>query len=268
MGVIKVNIGLIGCGTIGEFLIRHINEEQFDSELKVVAILDERKKHNPNFQMYKEKYGIKSYSNFNEFIDSDIDIVVETANINVVFQYAEDILKKGKRFLPVSIGAFADEAFFQRICQLAKKHHTEIIMPSGAIAGLDGIKAAASLGTIKTVEIKTTKPAQSLGEFDLHKPKVIYSGNAKEAIEKFPSNMNVSIVLSLAGIGSKETMVKVIADPHATENVHEITVDGSFGQFYFNVMNEPLPSNPKTSFLAALSVLSALKNLNQPFRII
>ena len=262
-----MNIGLIGCGAIGDFLIRHLNRENSESTVRITAILDERNNSNSRLENYQTMYGTSIHNNFSGFINSNLDVVVEAANINVVKKYAEKVIRSKKIFMPISIGAFADLDFFHSMSNLAEENNTEIIFPSGAIAGLDGIKAAASLGTLEFVELITTKPAYSLDEVNLQKEKVIYSGSAREAISKYPSNTNVSILLSLAGIGVENTNVTIIADPSATENIHQVKAAGAFGEFMFQITNKPLPSNPKTSYLTVLSIISALEQLTVPVKI-
>ena len=92
----------------------------------------------------------------------------------------------------------------------------------------------------------------------------MFEGKAGEAVQKFPKNINVSIVLSLAGVGTEKTKVKIVADPTIDKNTHVIGASGDFGTFEFTVENEPMPSNPKTSYLAALSILSTLQSKNKP----
>ena len=101
----------------------------------------------------------------------------------------------------------------------------------------------------------------------INEEKVIFEGKAVDAIKQFPKNINVSIVLSLAGLGIDKTTVKIIADPYLEQNVHQVDVIGEFGEASFTIKNNPLPSNPKTSYLAAMSILGTLKRINQNVRI-
>jgi aspartate dehydrogenase len=94
---------------------------------------------------------------------------------------------------------------------------------------------------------------------DITKSTVIYEGTAAEAVRAFPANVNVAAVLSLAGIGVDKTKVRIVADPQATTNQHEIAASGSFGEIIITVNNVPSPGNPKTSFLAVLSAIECLR---------
>lgn len=152
-----------------------------------------------------------------------------------------------------------------------------MIIPSGAIGGLDAIKSA-RVGRIREVVIRNIKPPQGLegapfivrNKIDLKsftRPTQIYEGFADEAAREFPKNLNVTVALSLAGIGPEKTRVILIVDPAATRNTHEISARGDFGEVQFTVAGLPSPDNPKTSYLASLSVIATLRQLTQPLRV-
>jgi len=144
-------------------------------------------------------------------------------------------------------------------------------LPSGAICGIDGIKSASVAG-IDEITIETTKPPIGLEEVryvtkqgidfsKLKEPVVVFHGAAKEAVTHFPKNVNIAACVSLAGIGFDKTKVKIIVDPAATRNQHRIVCRGRFGEFKCEVRNMPSMSNPKTSYLAALSAIATFKNV-------
>jgi aspartate dehydrogenase len=139
-------------------------------------------------------------------------------------------------------------------------------VPSGAIGGIDAIRAVEHL--LETVTLTTTKPPAALTgalgfaeweDREITDATVIFDGSASEAVKLFPANVNVGATLSLAGIGPEKTRVTVIADPDAPGNVHQIEAHGRFGRFKFEFINEPHPANPKTSYLAALAAIEALR---------
>jgi aspartate dehydrogenase len=121
--------------------------------------------------------------------------------------------------------------------------------------------------------LTTRKPPRSLGEIEgidlerLKEPLVIFEGPAKEAVAKFPQNVNVAATISLAGIGPERTLVRVVADPAIGQNIHEIRARGAFGSFEIRLANLPNPDNPKTSLLACLSVVSLLKKIRATVQI-
>jgi aspartate dehydrogenase len=154
----------------------------------------------------------------------------------------------------------------------AKENGCRIHIPSGAIGAIDALKAAKLYG-LEEVTLTTRKPPSSLGnieEIDLEhlgESRILYEGWATEAVVKFPQNVNVAATISLAGVGPKKTKVRIIADPTIDRNIHEIQARGAFGSFEIRLVNNPSPDNPKTSFLACLSVISLLKRTQDTVQI-
>lgn len=153
----------------------------------------------------------------------------------------------------------------------------KVYIPSGAIAGLDGLKAAA-LGRIDEVTLTTRKTPENLRDAPyiekrgvdigaIEEPTLIYEGPALEACRLFPANVNVAASLSLAGVGPEKTRVRIIADPTLRKNVHEIDVKGEFGCLKVHVENVPSPDNPKTSYLAALSAIATLRKITEDIQV-
>lgn len=259
-----MRIGLIGCGNIGKFLLQSVNIDGLLPEGKIVAIYDRNEE---NAKQVAANFNSEAYADVNALIQSDLDLVIEAANIKVVQALAPSILKSGKDLLLISVGAMADGAFFEQLKKLCQENGRKIYLPSGAIGGLDVLKAAMSNGQLNSVSITTRKPPQALPGAPMDQETVLFEGQALKAIELFPQNINVSIILSLAGLGPDKTSVKIIADPKVTKNNHCIEATGAFGKLTLQVENDPMPNNPKTSYLAALSVLSTLKNRNEIIRV-
>ena len=162
----------------------------------------------------------------------------------------------------ISIGAFADASFGNLVKQAAQNSGYRIYLPSGAIGGLDALKAANLAGGLDSVTLTTRKPAHSLSAEKITAEKTLFEGPARDAIEQFPKNANVAIVLSLAGIGVEETRVRIIADPTVTQNIHHISAKGAFGEFEMTIKNNPSPDNLKTSHITGSSILAALVNIS------
>lgn len=259
---LKMNIGVIGGGAIAQFLFDNINiQKAINAQVTSVFVRDVKK-----YNYLHNEYGVELFTNFDEFLNSNIDIVIEAATIDAVKQLIPTAIKK-KDVIIVSIGALADQQFLQNLYNRIKKFNKQVHLPSGAIGGLDLLQNAHALDEVDRVTLTTRKPAHTLTDELLDKEKVIFTGPAIQAIEKFPENVNVSIVLSLAGIGVANTIVNIIADPSIKNNNHTINVEGAFGQAIINVENKPLQENPKTSYLAALSVLGTLRSLNRSISI-
>jgi len=172
----------------------------------------------------------------------------------------------------MSTGALIEDEIFREILRIAEEQGRKVYVPSGAIVGLDNIKAAA-VKSIEEVTLTTRKPPQSfegaplirekqIDLFTLEKPLLLFEGPAREAVKLFPKNVNVSASLSLAGIGPDRTKVRIIADPQAENITHEIHVKGEFGEIMTRTINKPFPENPKTSYIAALSAIATLRKIS------
>ncbi|HEV8404685.1 MAG TPA: aspartate dehydrogenase [Nitrososphaera sp.] len=264
----KKKVGLVGCGTIGSQLAITLDSNKI-ANASLVAIFDIAVS---NLQNLKSKLYSSpgAYSDFGAFLASSTDIVVEAASQNAVREFGKLILEAGKDMMIMSVGALADKNLLTELTQAAAKKNCRIYIPTGAIAGIDAIRSVRHL--LDSVTLITTKNLKSLAGapfFETSKIKldsitkstVIYEGTAAEAVRKFPANVNVAAVLSLAGIGVDKTRVRIVADPQATTNQHEIAAAGSFGEMRITVTNVPSPGNPKTSFLAVLSAIECLRSI-------
>lgn len=253
-----MNIGLIGAGAIAHFLLEEINKKRLNGfRIESIFVRDAAK-----YRMLEDEYGIKLFTDLSEFLNSEIDVVVEAAEIEAVKQLMPTVIKQ-KDIVLISVGALAETGIVTEMLQLAEQYEKKIYLPSGAIGGLDLLQNSASLGTVTNVALTTRKPASSLISEQINKAKVVFEGKATEAIQNFPKNMNVSIILALAGIGFDRTQVSLVADPHIDQNIHEIAISGDFGEVTLTIKNNPLPANPKTSYLAAMSVLGTLQRINK-----
>ena len=197
-----------------------------------------------------------------------VDIVVEAASQDAVRDASLSVLQNKKDLMIMSVGALLDESIYDILSDACKDFKKTIYLPSGAIAGLDGIKSIKD--ELESLSITTTKHPRSLkgAKFfetseirldEINSPTVIFEGMAKEAVSLFPANINVAALLSLSGIGSEKTKVKIIADPNTDKNTHHIEAEGKFGKMTFTIENYPDTHNPKTSRLAILSAIETLR---------
>ena len=249
-----MNIGLVGSGAIGQYLLKNINGNN-SGDLSITSVFVR------NYDKYKhleQQYNVKIFTDLNEFLAADIDIVVEAANVETSKELLPAIIKVKDTML-ISIGALADEDLLKIVSAEDSK---TLHLPSGGIGGLDLVQNARALGNLDKVTLTTRKPAASLIDEAIAVETVVFEGKAGDAIDKFPKNMNISIILSLAGLGIDKTNVVLIADPAADKNTHTINISGGFGDAELTISNNPLPENPKTSALAALSVYATLERMS------
>jgi aspartate dehydrogenase len=195
-------------------------------------------------------------------------IVAEVAGQAAVAEHGDVVLRKGVDCLVISVGALADPALFGRFRTAASDGHSRILLPAGAIGGIDAI-AAMRVAGLTSVRYRSRKPplawrgtpAEQVVDLDtLTRRTVLYSGTAGEAALLYPQNANVAAAVALAGLGFDATEVELVADPDAPGNVHEIEAEGAAGRFAIQLQGKPSRTNPKTSALAALSVARALLN--------
>jgi aspartate dehydrogenase len=201
------------------------------------------------------------------------DIVVECAPAKLLPAIAEPFLRAGKIVIVLSAGAILSN---EHLVGLARRHGGQIVVPTGALLGLDAVTAAAE-GEIRAVRMVTRKPVRSLAGApylakhnisidDITEPVRIFKGTPREAAIGFPANLNVAVALSLAGIGADKTTLEIWADPVLERNVHRIEVDSDSASFSMSIENIP-SENPRTGRITALSVISYLRKLGAPLRV-
>ena len=201
------------------------------------------------------------------------DIVIECAPSKLVRSIVAPFVSSGKIAVVLSAGALLDH---DDLIDLAKQNGGQIVVPTGALIGLDAVTAAA-IGKIHSVRMVTRKPVRGLAgapfivenNIDIERiiePLKIFDGTAREAAKGFPANVNVAAALSLAGIGPDRTKVEIWADPALTRNMHRIEVDSDSARFSMSIENIP-SENPKTGLITALSVIACLRKLRASIRV-
>lgn len=260
------HILLIGMGALGRHVAYALRNESTRLRLSILV---------------RPQYVAEVRARTDEIVPGEVEVVerleqlrdtpelaVECAGHSAVAEYGEACLMSGMDFLVSSIGALTDAALLQRLERASRLHMGKLMIPAGAIAGVDAL-AAARLGGLERVRYTSRKAPQAwrgthaetlcdLGAID--RSVEFYRGNAGEAARLFPQNANVAATVALAGIGFDATECSLNADPAAPGNVHLVEAEGGFGRLRIEVQGKPLPDNPKTSTLAALSVLRAIHN--------
>lgn len=252
-----MKVGVIGCGAIGSEVVRAASGMDVDGvwihDLDPEAMA-------PLAALPK----VEVAPSMAALIDA-VDLVVECANKGVVETVVRDALAAGKDAMLLTIGALADDELRNELTALARKTGGRIHLPSGAVMGVDGLAAASEAG-IHSVTLVTTKPPQGLDK-PVDKWTLLFNGPAREAVARFPKNVNVAAALSLAGLGFDDTWVQVAVDPLATRNSHKVIIEGDFGRARIEVENLPSPTNPRTSYLASLSAIAMLRRLVSPIQL-
>lgn len=251
-------IALIGNGSIAKGIKRAIAdylESDNSQDIEIISILSRTPKGCDNEVL-----------SIDELIATKPECVVECAGHAALVEYGEKVLLNGIPLIISSIGALADEGLYEKLSAAAKKGHSRIIIPSGALAGLDGL-AAAKLDKIDNVTYRIRKPVMAWkgtiaeDKFDLPSlkdPTIIFKDNARNVAKTFPKNANVAASVALLGLGFEKTIVEVIADPTIDKNIHELSYQGPFGNCDIVICGAPSPDNPKTSRLTAYSLAKAI----------
>jgi aspartate dehydrogenase len=281
----RIRVGVVGCGAIGTEICGAIDRDEFagrtlDLDMELRWLIDAHPERIEQFCESLRRAPALTRTDSSDLVAilDEVDLVIECASQAAVREYLLPALGAGKDVMIMSVGALiCDPGLFEEIERLAKEQGGKVYIPSGAIAGLDGLKSGA-IGGIQSVHLTTRKPprgfagnayvqAQGIELSALKAEQTLFIGSAREAVARFPENVNVAASLSLAGIGPEATKVQIVADPAAKENQHEIEARGEFGQLSVLVRNVTSKSNPKTSYLAALSAIATLKRISYPIRV-
>ncbi len=265
-----LRVGIIGLGAIGSRLVEILVREfagvariHYICDLRDERIRSLRKKWLPHAQVLP----------WTTLVEKS-DLIIEAASQTIAGSVAEKALQENKQVLILSVGGLLS---WNGLSRVLEKTTGRLWIPSGALAGVDGLLAARQ-GKIKKVTLTTRKPiaglkgAPYLQEKNIRlekikKPTLLFEGSAREAIQAFPQNVNVAATLALAGIGPQKTRVKLFVSPTYQRNQHEVEIEGDFGKIRTEMQNLPSRTNPKTSELAILSTVATLKKIFSRVRI-
>jgi aspartate dehydrogenase len=255
-----MKIGIIGEGAIGSYVRDQLLERGHVIAailLRPERLLDHATKHDGTL-----------YVAAVADLPGDIDHMIDCAGHLALKSYGPDILRRGTDLTTVSIGALADPDLHQGLQQAAKEGDARLHLASGAIGALDCLRAA-RVGNLQNVTYIGRKPPRGwrgspaetwldLDNLD-SSAEIHFEGTARVAAMEYPKNANVAAAVALAGLGFDKTQVKLIADPNIDENIHEVQASGDFGSFVFEIRGQSLPDNPRSSALAAMSVISTIE---------
>lgn len=194
-----------------------------------------------------------------ELLDKRPDLVVEVASAEAVADVVPPLLEAGVDVVILSVASFRDAALRKSVEAAASAPGAgQAVVSSGAIAGLDALRAAAGSGQLERVHLQTTKRAVA-GHVAGAERELLFEGNAGDAAERYPRNLNVAAAIALAGLGFERTEVSIWLDPAQERLRHHLTIEGGFGRIETTCENLPSPRNPQSSWLAALSALDAIR---------
>lgn len=269
----RKTVGIVGCGTIGSELAHHL-ERGFRHVARIVALADRQRDAARVLQQRLTSH--PPIVSLPELIRRS-QLIIETASAALAPRVARLALAANRDVLMMSTGGLLTSTTWQRVAQRSRGR---LYVPSGALCGIDGVKAMA-VGTIRRIRLTTRKPPQALASAPfvtarhlslqrLKRPTVLFEGSPREAIRAFPQNTNIAATVSLACTLSSRRRpaitIRVVADPSLRVNQHELVVEGAHGRFVCMVESRP-SRNPKTSQLAIDSALATLTQLFHPVRI-
>lgn len=254
-------VGIAGVGAIGGAVAKALVNGIKGFQLHMVS--------DPNVQNTHDVPNVDF-----ETLSNHCDLIIECLPAHFVSELARYAYKANADIIYISSAALL---LSPEILENAKKSSTRSYLPSGALCGLDGVRAMREMG-INSAKIASTKPPFGFSNApyiienkitlsDIKEKTRLFTGNAYDAAKGFPANVNVAATLSLAGIGAEKTVVEIWADPSATGNVHEISVKSDYSALSTKIENQPDPKNPKSSVLAAQSIVATLRNMHNALTI-
>lgn len=263
----KYRLGIIGSGSLGSIIGKYISKELHE-DYEIVGILSGKIE---NAQKLSNEINCKAYKGLDDMIKDKPDYIIEAASPSVVKENAVKILENGINLIALSVGAFADGVFYKKAAQIAKENNCRVHLTSGAVGGFDVLSSAMLMEDV-TVGITTEKSPNSLNgapflegrELSQDDVEEVFTGTAKEAIEVFPKNVNVAVATGLATTGVDNTNIAIRSIPGMKSNKHNIKLVGNTVKVTVEIESIPSPDNPKSSTLAAWSVISLLKRLVAP----
>lgn len=261
-----LKIGIAGCGAIGSTLAKAIVAD-FSGHAELSGLYDNHceKSRALAGELKNKKLAVRG---LDELVNK-AQLIIEATRAESAFEVAAKAIASSKDIMIMSVGGILKG--YKKLALEAGKKGSRVFIPSGAICGIDGLKAA-GCGRIRKVVLTTRKPLRAfIGNPYIAKKKIrldkvkkeilLFEGGAHQAIRAFPQNINVAATLSIAGIGARKTTVRIIASPTASRNTHEVEIESDSGLIFTRTENIIHPQNPKTSYLAVLSAIATLKQI-------
>jgi aspartate dehydrogenase len=263
-------VAIAGLGAVGKRIARSLDQGIPGCTLTAVASRDAKRADEFLGQLSQPVKWVP----LGELVEH-ADMVIECVPPALLMSsLVEPVLRAGKKLVVLSVGALLDH--MERCEELCRTGGGQILVPTGALLGLDALCAAAE-GRIDSVRMVSRKPPigfagapliveKKIDLASLKEPLKLYEGTTRQVAKDFPSNLNVAVALSLAGIGVDRTFIEVWADPGVERNTHRIDVESDAASFSMTIRNVP-SENPKTGLITAQSVTAMLRKMNAPLRV-
>jgi aspartate dehydrogenase len=261
-----LRVALIGFGAIGQQLAALIRQNL--NGVTIVGVATRAAPRPQDIALLPQ--GARCVRRPEDFAALEFDLAIECAGHAALGEFGPQVLRQGRDLLIASVGALADRAVESELRLEAERSHARLLIPAGALGGLD-VLSAARLGGLETVTYIGRKPvhawrgtrAEKIVDLDddSKMPALLFAGTARQAAREFPQNANAAAAVALAGLGFDRTRVQLIVDRGLGGNEHRISAQGQFGSFEITVCANALPDNPRSSLLAPCSLARCVANL-------
>ena len=270
-----IKVGIIGTGAIGSAIASSLAHGAIPGA-RLVAIAG-RPQSQERLSAQAQEWNCRALTEPSLLPNAGANLIVEAAGAAVAKQYAIPLLQAGSDLVIMSTGALADLGFVAELRTVAASALRRVYLPSGSIAGIDGILSAMESGGVE-IRVTTRKRPEALAGApyfaetgldvaSLTTATTVFEGDARQAVAGFPANLNVALTLACAGGGFDHVKVRIVADPEAEFTVHQIEVLANSGSIVVEMTNRPSETNPKSSWLAALSGIATIRRLASPLHI-
>lgn len=254
----KKSLAIIGCGRLAQIVVDALRKNMLD-EYELVAVYSRSK---AKAQAISEQLPCRVCNNVDELLECRPDYIVETASPEALREFAVPALQAGSSVVTLSIGALADDAFYDKVKAAANRGGSRVYIASGAIGGLDVLRTATLMGNA-TAKFDTEKGPHSLRNTPVYEEvlqtqkKTVFEGNAIDAIRLFPTKVNVSVAASIASVGSENMRVSITSTPDFVGDDHRIEIKNDQVHAVIDVYSS-------TAQIAGWSIVSTLQNIVSP----
>ncbi len=256
----KVKLALMGAGHLNE-IVANALKDGFLPEYEIVGVLGR----NPSkTEAFASRHNCKACTSIEELLALEPDVTSEAASPQAVIDYTETVLRSGSDLVVISIGAFADEALYNKVKEIGRETNQKVYIASGAVGGFDVLRTAALMSPIKATFTSMKAPGSLYhsplykeGLLDITEPERVFSGNTKEAIEMLPFHFNVAVATALASAGPEQTMMNNDAVPNFQGDQYKIEIQGEEVSTDLNIYS-------RTPRIAGWSIVAVLQNIVSP----